>query len=93
MKIKSIENKSIRPIDRLVTFIKYLDISHASFERKVDIANGYILNQSKKGGSIGSIILLKIKTKFTQIDLNWIITGEGEMLKYKIIELEISEVR
>ena len=69
------ENQQERAIERLIIFIKRKNISKAAFERKCNISNGYISNQLKHNGTVGSKILLNIKNIFDDIDLDWIITG------------------
>ena len=64
--------------DRLLIFLSNLNIGQGAFEKNVGISNGYI-NNSK--GSIGSQILNKISIKYPELNTEWILNGEGEMLK------------
>lgn len=64
--------------DRISEFIQYKNITIAEFERNVSLANGYI---KKFKGSIGSDKLSNIISYYPDININWLITGEGSMLK------------
>jgi hypothetical protein len=63
---------------RLVEFLSYLKMGQNAFEKKVGISNGYI---SKVGKSIGSEIINKISTTYPELNTEWLLNGEGEMLK------------
>ena len=64
--------------DRLLEFLKHLNIGQNKFEAIVGISNGYINNNK---GSIGSVIITKIATKYPELNITWLQTGEGAMLK------------
>lgn len=64
--------------DRILEFISYKNITIAEFERNVDLANGYI---KKFKGSIGSDKLNNIVSFYPELNIGWLITGNGEMLK------------
>lgn len=64
--------------DRLLIYLKHLDVGQNAFEKTAGIANGYI---SHNKGSIGSDILASILKSHPDLNLMWLITGEGEMLK------------
>jgi hypothetical protein len=56
-------------------------ISPHAFEQKIDLSNGYFSKQLKNLGSVGSDILIKIYLAYPELDILWILTGEGQMLK------------
>ena len=64
--------------ERLIEFIKYKGLSLSKFEKYVGLSNGYVYNISK---GIGSDKLQRILAKFPELNQDWIISGEGEMLK------------
>ena len=76
-----------RAIDRLLQFIEYLKKSEGEvknakvFEKKCGLSNGYIANSKKSNGSIGSDTIAKILSSFPQLNVEWICTGRGDMLK------------
>lgn len=63
--------------ERLIEFIKYKGLSLSKFEKYVGLSNGYVYNISK---GIGSDKLQRILTKFPELNQDWLINGEGEML-------------
>ena len=73
-----------RVIDRLILFqqsVKETIGGQNKFEAYTGISTGYISNMNKNSGGISSDVMLKLKDKFPDLNLNWLITGEGEMLK------------
>ena len=68
-------------INRLFEYLKHMNISAYNFERTCGIANGYLKKQSKGKGTIGSEILEKIASQYSDLSLTWLITGKGSMLK------------
>ena len=74
-----------RAIDRLIKFIDYLKErketkSLKSFEETCGLSNGYLANSKKSNGSIGSDMLARIISKFPQLNLAWLCTGNGNMI-------------
>lgn len=80
-----------RVIDRLLTFIRYLKESGngtksaKAFEEKCGLSNSYIANVKKGNGSVGSDMLAKINLAFPQLNLEWLCSGNGEMLKQEMV--------
>lgn len=74
-----IENQTVK--DRLKIFIKYLGIGQAKFEKKCNLSNGYI-NNSK--GNYGASKLDYILKTFPELNRDWLLYGEGEMLKSSV---------
>lgn len=70
-----------KTIDRLKSYLKDKGISLNAFDKSIGAANGYIGKQIKNSGSIGSDIIEKIHGIYTDLNLNWLLTGEGEMIK------------
>lgn len=64
--------------DRISEFIRCNNITIAEFERNVNLANGYI---KKFKGSIGSDKLNNIASYYPELNIEWLITGKGNMLK------------
>lgn len=56
------------------------NLSAHAFERRCGIANGYLGKQLKSKGAVGSEILEKIHQQYADINLSWLLTGEGSML-------------
>ncbi len=64
--------------ERLLLFLKHLGVGQSAFERQVGISNGYISSIKE---SIGSGHVQKIASKFPELNTEWLLTGNGEMLK------------
>lgn len=78
----------MRIIDRLVQYLSAKKITPYSFERNCKVANGYLKKQQKGRGSIGSDILERIHGNYLDINLVWLISGEGDMLVADAMVLE-----
>ena len=63
--------------ERLREFIKTENMSVCEFERMISAGNGYVA-RIKKG--IKPDRLETISLKFPRLNLQWLLTGEGEML-------------
>ena len=71
----------IKTIDRLMQFISYAGLSARQFDISIGAANGYTLRMKKNRASIGSDVIENIVRTYPQLNVAWLITGEGEMLK------------
>ncbi len=79
----------MKPIERISEYLKYKVIAQHQFEQSLHLSNGYIYKQLKNKGSIGSDILIRIHERYTELNILWILTGEGQMLNNfpKLIEI------
>jgi phage repressor protein C with HTH and peptisase S24 domain len=69
-------------IDRLIKFQQSSGIGGMNkFESYVGLSNGYLSNMKKKGGFVSSEVMLKVLAKFPDFNLDWLLTGRGEMLR------------
>lgn len=64
--------------DRLMQFINYKDISVQAFETNVNLSNGAV---SKMGDGTRRSTIDKISNSYPDLNTNWLLTGEGDMLK------------
>ncbi len=64
--------------ERINELISWLKISRAEFERRAGLSNGYTRNL---GGVPGAEKLEAILRAFPAVSRDWLLTGEGEMLK------------
>jgi hypothetical protein len=71
----------MKPIERIAIYIHFKKISPHAFEKKIELSNGYFSKQLKHLGSVGSDILIRIHKTYTDLDILWVLTGEGQMLK------------
>lgn len=68
--------------DRLKLFADYKGLSVRAFEEECGLNRGNVSNM-KDLGALGSDKLSKIIDRFEDIDVYWLITGKGDMLKTK----------
>lgn len=70
------ENKSTLK-ERLEEFVEYLDLTNQKFEQNAGLPNGFI---NKSGKYISDKSEQKIINTYPDLNINWLLTGEGEML-------------
>jgi len=71
----------MKSIDRIAQYLSNNEIKPHKFEKIIHVSNGYFNKQLKKKASIGSDILLKISENYDDLNMHWVITGEGCMIK------------
>jgi hypothetical protein len=64
--------------EKILQFIKEKGLTNAEFERNSKLSNGYVNNLK---GSIGTDKISQIVSYYSDLNLEWLITGKGEMLK------------
>lgn len=62
---------------RLIEYLKFKGIGQNKFEKIADISNGYITNIK---GEIGVTNLTKILNAAPDLNREWLLTGDGDML-------------
>lgn len=72
-------------VERLELFIEHLVsekrvTSVAHFEKVCDIYRGYVSNQKRSKGFLDGEQMQKIKAVYPELNLNWLVTGVGEMV-------------
>lgn len=67
-------------IERLRIYIEHKGISYNSFDKSIGASNGYIGKQLKNNASIGSDIIEKISETYKDLNIEWLITGSGDMI-------------
>ena len=79
----------MKAIERISEYLNFKIITPHKFEQTVKLSNGYFQKQLRNNGSSGSDILIKVSEKYEDLNILWVLTGEGNMLKYpaKIIEI------
>lgn len=70
-----------RIIDRVNDFIQYKGMSIRAFESEAGIKYSTISAAIKRGTELNTATLLKIIDTYDEIDTDWLMKGEGEMIK------------
>ena len=73
----------LKTIDRLIQFINHAGLSARQFDLSIGASNGYTLRMKKNRASIGSDVIENILRIYPQLNVVWLLTGEGAMLKEK----------
>lgn len=68
-------------LTRLKQYLNYKNISVRAFEMKCGFSNGSFGSQLKNGKTIGVDRLEKILHEFADINIEWLLTGRGPMLR------------
>lgn len=63
--------------DRLLAFINHLGMRYAEFERACNLSNGFVQNTNDR---IRRSSLNQIAAAFPELNVEWVISGNGEML-------------
>lgn len=64
-------------IERIKLFREYLGLGQTAFEVNVGVAKGYFSNVK----TLGSDKIMRIHEKYPTLNIEWLITGDGNMLK------------
>lgn len=65
---------------RILQYLEYKHITTTIFFQKTGIKRGF-LDSDKLNGAVSDLFIAKIIAVFQDISLDWLLTGEGEMLK------------
>lgn len=68
-------------IGRIFEYLEFKGFTAAEFERKNSLSNGYLRKMRLRDADIGETILLQIIENCPDISVEWLVTGEGAMLK------------
>ncbi|WP_407479902.1 S24 family peptidase [Elizabethkingia anophelis] len=71
--------------NRIKEFVEHNDITISAFEKSINASNGYVNSISK---SMGLEKIDKILEKYPNINLEWLLTGKGTMLKERNGEIK-----
>lgn len=63
--------------DRIIEYLEYKGISKYKFYKETGLSNGFL----DKKGTIGADKCEIIYSKYPDLNLEWLITGQGEKLK------------
>ena len=71
-------------LSRIKKYIDYKGISISAFEKSVGMSNASYGKSLKSGGTIGGDKLEKILTIYSDLNPEWLLTGNGNMLRSEI---------
>ncbi len=63
--------------ERILQYLDYKEISQYDFSKKTGLSNGFL----KAGNNITSDNLKILSTIFLDLSIEWVVTGEGDMLR------------
>ncbi len=67
--------------DRLVSFVRYLGLNNAEFEREVGLSNGFVSKASYKTRKTS---IKRVCDKYPQLNPDWLLNGKGEMIRENV---------
>ncbi|MDG5491644.1 hypothetical protein [Psychroserpens sp. SPM9] len=68
-----------KTIHRIMQLVSSLNMSARQFDISIGTANGYILRMQKNNASVGSDVIERIVKEYPQVNLVWLLTGQGDM--------------
>lgn len=71
----------MKAIERLYEYLKNKGIRPTNFEREIGLSSGYLSVQRKRKADMGESILTKVIDNCQDLSMEWLLTGEGSMLK------------
>ena len=71
-------------LERIKQYIDYKCITVSAFEKSIGMSNASFGKTLKQGGSIRSDKLETILSVYPEINAEWLLTGQGEMLKGEV---------
>jgi len=71
----------MKPIKRVVDLIKYNGLNVSTLEKMINASNGSISSAIKRDSSLKDETIIKILEVFPEVTCEWLLLGEGEMLK------------
>ncbi|KAF2333336.1 peptidase S24 [Flavobacterium nitrogenifigens] len=75
-------------IHRIKQYIDFKGIKVSIFEKEVGMSNGSFASQLKNNKTIGVDKLENILKKYSEINIEWLLTGNGNMLKCDVLNEE-----
>ena len=85
-----------KAIHRLFEYLEYKGIPHTRFEKEIGLSNGYLKSMLRREGGLGEEIVLNVIENCLDLNIGWLMTGNGQMLinseKYATNDIELSTV-
>lgn len=77
--------------DRISKIIEYSRLTPSEFADEIDVQRSSISHITSGRNKPSLEFIIKIKSRFPELLWDWLVTGEGEMLKSQLPESEIKE--
>lgn len=74
--------------ERISKVIEYSNLSSSEFADEIDVQRSSISHITSGRNKPSLEFIIKIKSRFPEILWDWLVTGEGEMLKSELPEIE-----
>ncbi|NDV65374.1 hypothetical protein [Bacteroides sp. 224] len=71
----------MKAIERLYLYLDQKKLKPSSIEKDMGLSNGYLSIQKKRGADMGEGVINKIIDYCRDINPEWLITGNGSMLR------------
>lgn len=71
----------MKAIERLYKYLEYIYVKPTVFEKEIGFSSGYLSNQKKRNVDLGESVLNKINDYCQDLNITWLLTGKGDMLK------------
>jgi len=78
-------------VDRIILIAENKGLSINKFSQKIGVSNAYFSKQKKNNANVGSQIIENIVSIYPDINLKWLVTGEGQMLEMDKNPNEVNE--
>ncbi len=78
--------------ERFYQFMEYKHFRPRWVELECGLSNGYLGKQRKNKGSFGGGILLRIEKRFPELNITWLLSGEGKMLNATYDEVKMKTI-
>ncbi|MBB6330434.1 DNA-binding XRE family transcriptional regulator [Chryseobacterium sediminis] len=77
--------------ERISKIIEYSNLTPSEFADEIDVQRSSISHITSGRNKPSLEFIIKIKSRFPELLWDWLVTGEGEMLKSQLPETEIPE--
>ncbi|MCS4304635.1 helix-turn-helix domain-containing protein [Chryseobacterium sp. BIGb0232] len=77
--------------ERISKVIEYSQFTPSEFADEIDVQRSSISHITSGRNKPSLEFIIKIKSRFPELLWDWLVTGEGEMLKSEVPEIKISE--
>lgn len=77
--------------ERISKIIEYSNLTPSEFADEIDVQRSSISHITSGRNKPSLEFIIKIKSRFPELLWDWLVTGEGEMLKSQLPETEIKE--